>query len=183
MKLNDYTCGDYTPGNKLKIGLWLLFSYVFFETKIPFPSSFKCKILRLFGAKLGKGVVIKPSVKIKYPWFLTIGSYSWIGEKVWIDNLVNVKIGTNCCLSQQAYILTGNHDFRDEKFSLITGEVELQEGVWVGAKAIVAPSVVLHINSVLCAGSLATKSLKENTVYIGVPAKERGERYLTTGDV
>ena len=56
--------------------------------------------MRLFGASVGKGVIINPRVNIKYPWKLVIGSNVWIGEKVWIDNLADVTIGDNVCLSQ-----------------------------------------------------------------------------------
>ena len=76
-----------------------------------FPFSFlKVGLLRFFGARIGKGIHIKPSVNIKYPWLLTIGDYVWIGENVWIDNLTQVTIGNHSCLSQGAMLLTGNHN-------------------------------------------------------------------------
>jgi len=84
---------------------------------LPF-SSVRRFILRCFGAKVERGVVLKPGVRVKYPWRLSIGAHSWIGEDVWIDNLVEVRIGANACLSQGAYLCTGNHDWSDEFFGL-----------------------------------------------------------------
>ena len=99
------------PASKIKITLWTLTSALLFRTSLPVPSTIKVAILKLFGANIGAGVVIKPSVNIKYPWKLSLGEHTWIGEDVWIDNLEAVNIGDNCCLSQGCYLLTGNHDF------------------------------------------------------------------------
>ncbi len=129
-------------------------------------------ILRLFGARVGRGVVIKPSVRVKYPWKLEVGDHVWIGESVWIDNLGKVTIGDHCCLSQGAYLLCGNHDYRRKSFDLIVGPVTLEEGVWIGAKAIVAPSVTCHSHAVLTAGSVATQSLEAYGIYQGNPAQK-----------
>ena len=79
---------------------------------VPYPSTFKAIILRVFGAKVGKGLVIRTHVRIKQPWRLSIGDHVWIGESVWIDNLVQVAIASNVCLSQGAFLLTGNHDYK-----------------------------------------------------------------------
>src|SRR5690242_9560833 len=98
-------------------------SAIFFQNSL-FPfSGWKVFLLRLFGASVGKGVVIKPRVTIKYPWFLTIGNHSWIGENVWIDNLGKVAIGSNVCLSQGSMLLTGNHDYTKSTFDLMVKEI------------------------------------------------------------
>ena len=80
------------------------------------PSRAKAHILRLFGARVGRGVVIKPRVDIKSPWFLTLGDHVWLGERVWIDNHTEVTLGSNVCVSQGAYIFTGNHDWSNPAF-------------------------------------------------------------------
>jgi putative colanic acid biosynthesis acetyltransferase WcaF len=119
MDLSKYNNDWYKPGNKIKIILWYFINMFFFKTMFPFPSVFKIKLLRLFGAKIGNNVVIKPNVNIKYPWFLEIGNNVWIGENAWIDNLANVKIEDNVCISQDAYLLTGNHNYKKETFDTI----------------------------------------------------------------
>jgi len=160
----------YKPGNKIKILLWYLVNMFLFKTMFPFSSSIKVKILRLFGAKVGRGVVIKPKISIKYPWFLTIANDCWIGEDVWIDNLVKVNLGSNVCLSQGSCLLTGSHDYKKEAFDLILGEIVLEDGVWIGAKSIVCSSVTCKSHSVLAVGSVATSDLGAYGIYQGNPA-------------
>lgn len=150
--------------------MWYFVNVFFFiNPSIPF-SRVKIFLLRFFGARIGKGVNIKPGVNIKYPWLLEIGNYAWIGEGVWIDNLVKVKIGSNCCISQGAMLLTGNHNYRKTTFDLIVGDILLEDGVWIGAKAVVCPGVVAGSHSVLTVGSIATKSLDAFGIYQGNPA-------------
>ena len=123
------------PGPLLKRVLWYWVSLTVLETGLPWPMGIKRFWLRVFGAKLGKGVVLKPRIRVKYPWNLTIGDHSWIGEEVWIDNLDHVHIGHHCCVSQGAYLLCGNHDYTRPTFDLITRSVILEDGSWAGARA------------------------------------------------
>lgn len=169
--LSKYDNSWYYPGaGAIKRTLWhFINACVFNSPLIPF-NKLKIYLLTLFGAKVGRGVVIKPSVNIKYPWFLEIGSYVWIGENVWIDNLVHVSIGDHCCLSQGAMLLTGNHNYSNEAFNLIAKPVTLEEGVWIGAKAIVCPGVHCKSHAVLSVNSVATKQLEPYTIYQGNPA-------------
>jgi putative colanic acid biosynthesis acetyltransferase WcaF len=135
-------------------------------------------LLRLFGAKIGKGVNIKPRVHVKYPWNLNIGEFTWIGEDVWIDNLVKVDIGSNVCLSQGAMLLTGNHNYKKTTFDLMVGEIVLNDGVWIGAKAVVCPGVTCHEHSVLSVGSIANSDLEARGIYQGNPAQKVKERVI-----
>jgi putative colanic acid biosynthesis acetyltransferase WcaF len=138
----------------------------------------KVFLLRLFGAKIGKGVNIKPSVNIKYPWRLTIGDYSWIGENVWFDNLDNVVIGYNGSFSQGAMLLCGNHNYKKTTFDLIIGAITLEDGVWIGAQSVVCPGVVCKSHAILTVNSVATSDLKSYTIYQGNPAKEIRKRVI-----
>ena len=133
----------------------------------------------MFGAKIGQRVVVKPHVNIKYPWFLEIGDDCWIGEGVWIDNLTDVKLGRNVVLSQGAYLLTGSHDYTKESFDLILGEVILEDGVWIGAKATVCPHVTCESHSVLAVGSVATQNLEAYTISQGNPAVMKRKRVVS----
>ncbi|MDI1323226.1 MAG: WcaF family extracellular polysaccharide biosynthesis acetyltransferase [Algoriphagus sp.] len=170
---------DYQPGSAPKRLTWYLANRLFLNTSILFPSSFKSWLLTLFGAKIGRGVVIKPNVNIKYPWFLTIGEYCWIGENVWIDNLAQVTIGSHVCISQGALLLTGNHDYKKESFDLITGEIVLEDGVWIGAKSVVCPGVRCFSHSVLAVGSVASKDLQAFEIYQGNPALPVRKRVIS----
>lgn len=123
--------------NRLKAIIWYFVNLWFLNSGwIPF-SGLRICILRLFGAKIGRGVVIKPFVNVKYPWNLSIGKNTWIGEGTWIDNLVHVDIGSNVCVSQGAMLLCGNHNYKKTTFDLIVKPIVIEDGAWVGAKSIV----------------------------------------------
>jgi len=178
VNLSAYNNANYNPGSTLKKTLWYFTNIFVFKTMFPIPSNIKVKILRVFGASIGLGVVIKPNVNIKYPWFLSVGDYTWIGEDVWIDNLVQVTIGKHCVLSQGAYLLTASHDYTLESFDLILGEIFLEEGSWIGAKATVCPHVTCASHSVLSVGSVATKDLEVYGIYQGNPALKKRDRII-----
>ncbi len=134
--------------------------------------------MRLFGAKIGHGVIIKPCVNIKYPWFLQIGNNVWIGENAWIDNLTNVQIGNNVCISQGAYIFTGNHNYKKQTFDLMIDPIIIEDSVWIGAKAIVCPGITLKSHSVITVGSVVTKDTEPYKIYRGNPAEAFRERII-----
>ena len=177
-QLNTFNNNFYKPGSPLKILLWHFTSLLVFNSGL-FPFKFfKSSILRLFGASIGKKVVIKPYVNIKYPWFLKIGDYSWIGENVWIDNLAFVNIGENVVLSQGAYLLTGNHDYSKSTFDLKVNGIILEQGVWIGAKSVVCPGLICKDHSILTVGSVATKNMDAYGIYQGNPAIKVKDRVI-----
>lgn len=159
-----------TGGGILLRTIWYFVNVaIFMNPWIPFMG-IKVRILRAFGAKVGKGLILKPSVNIKYPWRLTIGDHVWIGENVWIDNLADVRIADNVCISQGAMLLCGNHNYKKTTFDLMIGAITLEEGAWVGARTTVCPGVTLHSHAILSVGSIATHNLEPYTIYQGVPA-------------
>jgi putative colanic acid biosynthesis acetyltransferase WcaF len=178
LKLVSFNNEGYDPGPAFKRVAWHYLNAFFFKSGL-FPIYWlKRFLLRLFGANIGKGVLIKPNVNIKYPWFLEIGDHTWIGENVWIDNLSWIKIGANVCISQGAYLLTGNHNYKISSFDLIIKEIIIEDGVWIGAKSTVCPGVICKTHSVLAVGSVATKNLEAYTVYQGNPAISVKERVI-----
>lgn len=176
--LSAFNNNWYNPGgNVFSRACWFWCNSVFVNSRFPF-SGFKKFVLRLFGAKIGKGVVIKPNVNVKYPWNLVVGDHSWIGENVWIDNLDKVNIGANCCISQGAFLLTGNHDYSKPAFDLIIKPIVLEDGAWVGAKSVVCPGVTVKSHAVLAVGSVATSNLEEWSIYQGNPALKVRDREM-----
>jgi putative colanic acid biosynthesis acetyltransferase WcaF len=156
--------------------LWQIVNGLFFLNPFNPFSGVKVRLLRLFGAEVGKGVLIKPRVNSKFPWKLHIGDHVWIGEGVWIDNLAEVRIGSHVCLSQGAMLLCGNHDYKKPSFDLIVAPITLEDGVWIGAKAVVCPGVTAHSHAVLTVGSVAAKDLEAGGIYRGNPAERVRDR-------
>ena len=177
--LSKYNNSWFTTGaGSIKKALWFITNALFFINPLNPFSGIKVSLLRMFGARIGKGVVIKPGVNIKFPWKLNIGDYSWIGEKVWIDNLDTVTIGSNCCLSQGALILIGNHNYKVNTFDLMVEPVVLEDGVWLGAGSIVTGGVTCRSHSVLAVNSVASSDLNAYSVYRGNPALKVKERVI-----
>lgn len=176
--LSSFNNNWYKPGRSIFVmAIWHIINYIFFKSPFPYygPKRF---LLRLFGARLGKNVVIKPYVSIKYPWRLTVGNNVWIGESVWIDNIANVTLKDNSCVSQGALLLCGNHNYKKTTFDLIVGEITLEEGAWAGAKTVVCPGVKLGSHSILTVGSIATSSLEPFWIYQGNPAAKLKSREI-----
>lgn len=172
MNLAQYDNRHYHPGGGVvKRTLWYVVNAIFFHSWLWPESRMKRAILRAFGARVGRGVVIKPRVNIKYPWHLELGDNVWLGEGVWIDSLARVRIASNVCVSQEAYLLTGNHNYRDPAFKLVVAGIDVEEGVWIGARAMVCPGVRVRRNTVLTVGSVLQRDSEENGIYRGNPAQ------------
>ncbi|WP_394994203.1 WcaF family extracellular polysaccharide biosynthesis acetyltransferase [Emticicia sp.] len=178
---NDwYKKSNLTRGFLMSV-LWFLVNNVFIKSYLLIPVALKLMVLRLFGAKIGKNVMMKHGINIKYPWNLEIGNNVWLGECLWIDNLGKVKIGDNACLSQGSMLLSGNHDYSKETFDLMIKDIIIEEGVWIGAKAVVCGGVTCYSHSVLSVNSVATKNLESYSIYQGNPAQRIRERNIAIG--
>jgi putative colanic acid biosynthesis acetyltransferase WcaF len=169
--LSRYSPGQFDrSAGVVKEGLWLVISLVLFQL-CPFSfSALKRVVLRAFGATIGRNTTIKPQVKITFPWKLTVGDHVWLGEECWLLNLERMVIGNNVCISQRAFLCTGNHNYKKSTFDLITQPIKLEDGVWIGAGCWVGPGVTVGSHAVLTVGSVATKNLAANGIYQGNPA-------------
>ncbi len=169
--LKHYNNYEYSTGaSTLKRILWFFANGLIVKNRLNPLMFTKRFVLKLFGAKLGKRVIIKPGLNVKFPWKLEVGNYVWLGENVWIENQALVKVADNVCVSQDAKLITGNHDFTKPTFDLITKSITLEDGVWVGARSIVCPGVILGSHSILSVGSVATSNLEPYSIYQGNPA-------------
>ena len=171
----------YTPGrSRLIQAAWFFVGLPLVRCAVLPGSGLRRELLRLFGCRVGRGVVIKPGVRVKYPWRLVVGDHAWIGEDVWIDNLADVVIGSNVCISQGAYLCTGNHDWSDPAFGLMTKPITIRDGAWVGARALLAPGVTLGCCAVAAAGSVVTKDIPAYEIHAGNPARFVRRRVIVT---
>lgn len=180
--LSQFRNDGYQPGKGLIWqALWFFVGLPLLRLPlIPF-SGFRVRLLRFFGATVGSGVTIKPGVRVKYPWHLSIGSNTWIGEDCWIDNLTTVSIGSDVCVSQGSYLCTGNHDWSDPTFRLVLGEIHIADGAWVGAKAAICPGVSMGESAIAVVGAVVTKDIPEYEIHAGNPAAfVRRRRFKST---
>lgn len=175
--LNSYD-SNYSSSSKIKWYLWYLVDILIFSNRLITNYTVKTILLRLFGAEVGIGVVIKPGVKIKYPWLLRIGDNSWIGEDVWIDNQAMVTIGSNVCISQGAYIFTGNHNFKRVKFDLMISSIVIQNQAWIGAKTIICPGSIVGYGAVVSVGVRITGKVEDLTIVKLIQSHEYKERQV-----
>lgn len=179
VNLSSYDNSWYAPGASfIKRFLWYYCNIIFFICRLNPSYKLKVFLLRCFGAKVGKNVVIKPAVNIKFPWKLKIGNNVWIGESAWIDNLDDVTIGNNCCISQGAMLLCGNHNYKAESFDLFTQKIILEDGVWIGASSMITPGIICKTHAILAVNSTATSNLEPYTIYRGNPAKPIRKREI-----
>jgi putative colanic acid biosynthesis acetyltransferase WcaF len=177
--LSRYDNTNYSPGRGFLIRtIWHYVNALFLQTPLNPSSGLKKRLLRLFGARIGSGVVLKPSINIKYPWNLTIGDHVWIGEHVWLDSLAQITLGDNVCISQGAYLCSGSHDNSDSLFRPLIEPITIEDGAWIGAKAIILPGVTVRSHSVIAAGSVIMRDTEPYMVYSGNPAIIVSERII-----
>jgi len=179
VNLASFTTGNFDKGaGKIKIAIWYFVNALFVRASWnPFMKP-KIWLLRLFGARIGKGLCLKNNVTIKSPWNLTVGDDCWIGENVWIDNLDKVFIGSNVCISQGALLLTGNHDYKKSSMPYRNAPIIIEDGAWIGASTTLCAGVSVHKNAILTVGSMTSKDLDANGIYQGVPAVKIRERVI-----
>jgi putative colanic acid biosynthesis acetyltransferase WcaF len=169
---SNYDCGR---GFLVQVA-WYFVSLALFENGW-FPcSKLKSLMLRVFGARIGAGLVLKTHVRIKYPWRLTIGEHCWIGQDAWIDNLADVRLGDHVCISQGAYLCTGSHDHSQRTFDLVTRPISVESGAWVGAKSVVLPGTTIGTNAIVAAGTVVRGDVTPAIVIGGSANRELGER-------
>lgn len=177
--LSKFNNSWYNPGRGLLTRLaWHSVNAIFLQNPLNLSSRLKTILLRLFGAQIGEGVVLKPSISVKYPWNLEIGDYSWIGEHAWLDSLAPIRIGKNACISQGVYFCTGNHDWSDPAFGLIVKPIAVEDGAWVGARATVLPGVTVASHSIIAAGSVISRDTEPYMIYAGNPGVKIKERNI-----
>lgn len=162
MRLDHFNNSEFDRGaSKLKEGLWWVVRSLIFAPWFPVPSVIKVTLLRLFGATVGDGVVIRSRVNITFPWKLSIADHVWIGDEVLILSLAPVTIASHVCISQRSFLCTGSHQFRSENFNLVTRPIVIGEGCWVAANVFIGPGVTLAPGTMCKAGEVVTRSARK----------------------
>lgn len=118
------------------IYLWGIMELLFVSNPWQISSSLRVRVLRLFGADIGQGVVFRPRTRVKFPWKLHIGNDCWIGEGVWFHNQDHIHVGSNVVISQDSMLTTGSHRHRED-MGLITSPIHVEDGAWITSRCLV----------------------------------------------
>ncbi len=160
----------FRGANVLKVQLWWAVQATLFAGSPQILYRWRAFLLRLFGAKIGKNVVIRPSVKITYPWKLTVGDYAWVGDDAVLYTLGEINIGAHAVISQKGYLCTGSHDYTSAHFDINAAPIVIGEKCWLATDLFVAPGVTIGHGTVVGARSSVFKSLPANAICRGNPA-------------
>lgn len=172
IRLDLYRQDGYSRGrNGVIVLLWWLVQGSLFRYSLHPMYAWRRFLLRLFGAEIGTGVQVRATARFTYPWKVSIGDHSWIGDFAELYSLDRIVVGKHCVVSQQAYLCTGTHDIQDERFGLRTSPIRIGDGAWVASQAFVYPGVVLGEMAVVAARSTVMKDVPANEVHAGTPAK------------
>ncbi|MEO1340375.1 MAG: hormogonium polysaccharide biosynthesis acetyltransferase HpsU [Cyanobacteria bacterium J06635_13] len=158
--------------------LWWLVQAISFPLSLHNFNNFRCWLLRLFGAQIGQGVVIRPTARFTYPWKVTIGDYSWIGDDVVFYSVDPIEVGSHSVVSQKSYLCTGSHDTQKSSFDLITAPIKIGHGVWIATDCFIAAGVTIGSNSVVGARSTVMKNISSGQVAWGSPCIARYPRKI-----
>jgi putative colanic acid biosynthesis acetyltransferase WcaF len=171
--LAGFTGAGYDKGRPGAVQvLWLLVSGIL-TTRWWCPMALRLSVLRMFGATIGDGVVVRHRVRIHWPWKLTVGDHSWIGEDVWILNLERVRIGSNVCVSQGVLLCTGSHDRRSPTFEYDNAPIVVEDGAWVAARATVLRGVTVGADATIGACALVTRDVPAGATVLAPPSTTR----------
>lgn len=166
----------FRGGGVIKVQLWWAVQATLFRWSPQVMYRWRAFLLRLFGAKIGKNVVIRPSVKITYPWKLTLGDYAWVGDDAVLYTLGDISVGSHSVISQKSYLCTGSHDYASQYFDINATPIVIGDKCWLATDVFVAPGVTIGNGTVVGARSSVFKSLPANVICRGNPAVVLRER-------
>lgn len=160
------------------VQIWWLVQSTFFAMSPQVMYGWRRFLLRLFGARIGEGVIIRPSVRVTYPWKLTVGDHCHIGDHVELYTLGEIEIGECSVVSQRSYICTGSHDYQSVTFDIFARKIVIEPEVWIATDVFVAPGVTIGHGAVIGARSSVFKDVPPCVVCAGNPARIMGAREM-----
>jgi putative colanic acid biosynthesis acetyltransferase WcaF len=155
----------------LAVQLWWAVQATLFRWSPQFAYGFRAALLRRFGAKVGQGCVIRPTVTVTYPWKVSIGDRAWIGDDVAVYSLGEITIGHDAVVSQRSYLCAADHDHTQADFPIRARPVHVEPEAWVGTDSFIGPGVTVGRGSVVGARSSVFKSLPPGMMCMGSPCR------------
>jgi putative colanic acid biosynthesis acetyltransferase WcaF len=166
--------------NKVCRGVWNVIWLLLFRPTPRMLHPWRCLLLRLFGATLGKAVHPYPSARIWAPWNLEMGDHSCLSEQVDCYCVDKIRVGAHATVSQYSFLCTASHDYTDAAMPLITAPITIGERAWITADVFVAPGVTIGEGAVVTARSSVFSDIEPWVVAAGNPAKHVKERSLSS---
>lgn len=171
-KLDEFRLpANFRGRSPMVVQFWWLVQATLFACSPQFMYGWRRFLLRAFGAKIGKNVLLRPSVKITYPWKLSIGDYSWVGDDVVLYTLGEIVIGRHAVVSQKSYLCTGSHDYRARAFDIYARPICIEDEAWVSTDVFVAPGITIGAAAVIGARSTVLENMPAGMVCAGYPAR------------
>ncbi|MGO4306586.1 putative colanic acid biosynthesis acetyltransferase [Cupriavidus sp. RAF12] len=173
--IQDLSSFRMPPGfrgrSAIAVQCWWCVQSLFFRTSPQFANGFRRWLLRCFGARVGRGVVIRPSVKVTYPWKVTIGDHAWIGDGAELYSLAEIVIGNNAVVSQYCYLCAGDHDYQRSDFLIRGRPIRVADEAWVASHTFIAPGVTIGEGAVIGACSAVFRDMPAGMVCMGSPCR------------
>lgn len=163
------------PGQRGRSGVyaqvWWIVQSTLFRCSPQFMYGWRRFLLRCFGAKVGKSVIIRSTARVTYPWELEIGDFAWVGDDVELYNWSPIHIQENAVVSQRSYICTATHDYTDPSFPLTSKPITIEEQAWIATDCFIAPGVTIKRGAIIGSRSSVYSDMPEAMICIGNPAK------------
>jgi putative colanic acid biosynthesis acetyltransferase WcaF len=171
-KLDEFVLpANFRGRSAVTVQLWWLIQGTLFACSPQFMYGWRNLLLKAFGARIGKNVIIRPTVRITYPWKLTIGDNAWVGDNAELYTLGEITIGKNAVVSQKSYLCTGSHDFQMKSFDIYQKPIVIEDEAWVAADVYIAPGITIGKGAVIGARSSVFSDMPDGMICIGSPAK------------
>jgi putative colanic acid biosynthesis acetyltransferase WcaF len=161
---------NFRGRSAITVQLWWLVQATLFACSPQFMYAWRNFLLRLFGANIGKNVIIRPTVRVTYPWKLSVGNHAWVGDHAELYTLGSITIGNNAVVSQKSYLCTGSHDYQSDFFDIYAKPIVIEDEAWVAADVYIAPGVIIGKGAVIGARSSVYKDMPAGMICIGNPA-------------
>ncbi|MHC4050424.1 WcaF family extracellular polysaccharide biosynthesis acetyltransferase [Bradyrhizobium sp. 25ACV] len=183
-RFQDLSRSKVPPGFRGRSGLVVLLWQIVQQTLFawsPQPAyGWRRCLLRMFGAKVGKGVLVRPTVRVTYPWKVKLGHHCWIGDNAELYSLGSIEIGESAVVSQRSYVCAATHDHNDITFPLVAKAVVVEREAWVAADCFIAPGVTIGAGAIVGARSTVLTNIPAAVIAAGYPAAILGPRQEST---
>jgi len=160
------------------VQLWRMVQGSLFAWSPQFMYGWRRFLLRLFGAEIGQKVLVRPSVRITYPWKLKIRDYSWIGDDVELYTWGEISIGSDTVISQRSYLCAAGHDFTVPSFDTFQKPIVIGNQVWIATDVFIAPGITIGDAAVVGTRSTVLSDLPKAMICYGNPAKPMKPREI-----